>query len=135
MAENETRRGGCLGCLTSIFKLTLVVIFVAIAFPVILAVLNDDVTPSNVTPSNERFVTAEQFGDAWPLTVESGTLRCERGIIVVFVHNGQRYAMNGTARRADGVLPTEEIWKNNPELPGTKIVITPLIQAGLELCD
>ena len=46
---------------------------------------------------HSRHVTATDYGDAWPLTVEEDTLRCVNPGIdgVVFEHGSSRYAVNG----------------------------------------
>lgn len=36
--------------------------------------------------SNRRHVTRQEFGDAWPLTVESGELECVQGHAIIFHH-------------------------------------------------
>lgn len=85
----------------------------------------------------QRVVSRSDFGDAWPLTVESGTLRCEPGRAVVFRSpDGTDYAVNGSAM--DGrYRDIEAIWAantdpaTNPYIP--KMDLAPLIAAGLAL--
>lgn len=88
-------------------------------------------------------VSREQFKDGWPLTVTSGTLKCElvpgspKMHLVTFSSGGKVYALNGIARghaKKRGWLEVRPIWKDNPEIPGTKISIGPLIDHGLALC-
>ena len=85
-------------------------------------------------------VTAKQFGDEWPFTVPSGILSCEgkSGLgAVVFTTNGKSYAVNGAARqkaKREGYKEISEIWKDNPQYPGSKVNIGPIIQKGLTLC-
>ncbi len=48
-------------------------------------------------------VTSDEYGEAWPFTVDAGTVRCvnPRGVIadVIFEgDNGRTYALNGIAR-------------------------------------
>lgn len=84
-------------------------------------------------------VSAATVDYTWPLTVESGTLRCETPSAVVFeAPDGTTYALNVTATaRAEqrGYAEVEAIWLENPEIPGTRISIGGLISDGLELCD
>lgn len=92
---------------------------------------------------NRAEVHQRQFGKHWPLLVDAGTLVCERPLkapdlmAVVFVHPSGTYAINGTARghaNDSGWKPINPIWRDNPEIPGTKIPATQLIAAGVSLC-
>jgi hypothetical protein len=84
--------------------------------------------------SGGAHVTRAQFVDEWPLTVDGGDLRCENGAVVFEGDDGGLYAVNGTAK-ANGTPGIEPIWADDPDLPGVKINIGPLIDRGLELCD
>lgn len=81
-------------------------------------------------------VTARDLGADWPLTVDSATLACDgsdgMGDATATV-NGKTYALNGLAKGA-GLPPIDEIWKADPDLPGLKKSIGPLIDRALELC-
>lgn len=89
-------------------------------------------------------VSRAEFGDKWPLSVESGEMRCVNRTApgygqVVFISGGVTYAINGTARTAAAKngwvdLSTSPIWLNNPSIPGAKIDISPLLNRGLALC-
>lgn len=80
-------------------------------------------------------VDRSMFGEAWPLTVSSGRINCIGAsggpIQVVFTSDdNKRYAVNGTARGAAadfGYLDVESIWADDPNNPGAKIDISPLI--------
>ncbi len=85
-------------------------------------------------------ITESEYGQKWPLTVAGGTLNCipigNLGI-VTFTSNGKTYAVNGTAMsraRQNGWREIDEIWKDNPSIPGTKINISPVLDKGLSLC-
>lgn len=74
--------------------------------------------------------------EAWPFTVDKGTLKCSGGLVTFAVGN-KTYAVNGSAKtkgRAIGWVDVAEIWRNNPAIPGTKISISPVISQGLDLC-
>ena len=62
---------------------------------------------------NREFITRDQLGRAWPFTVASGTLYCERqGNHVVFESGGNHYAINGSAKGAatkNGYLAVDAI--------------------------
>jgi len=90
-----------------------------------------------VTSSNSRVhVTREQFGNEWPLTVDSGDVECIDGLYVVFHHHGTAYALNGIAE-SRGYPKIDPIWKDNEAFASmgieSKLNIQPLLDAGLEL--
>lgn len=100
---------------------------------------------ATVAAQNRVTVTQREFGDRWPLTVPSATLRClgraGTGAIVLDVARKGTYALNGTAKmmaKKDRPLRwkelDDEIWKPNPEVKGLKVSIGPLIKGGLTLC-
>lgn len=86
-------------------------------------------------------VSREQFGDAWPFTVEWGCVDCVRNTktgmpMATFETMGKYrivYGLNGHAI-AYGFPDISDIWKDNPEIPGTKISIGPIIDLALEQC-
>jgi hypothetical protein len=90
------------------------------------------------TAANERSVSRADYGSAWPLTVESGTLRCEEAGAVTFTSDdGATYWVNGTAgneAEARGWKNIRPIWADDPTAEGLKISIGPLIDDGLALC-
>ena len=49
-----------------------------------------------VESTNERTITRDEFGHAWPFTVAEGELSCERGAVTIEAR-GTTYAVNGTA--------------------------------------
>lgn len=76
----------------------------------------------------------------WPLTVSKGVVRCEgsdgSGSVIFRAPDGMDYAVNGTAMTVKQDLPNiEAIWKKDPDVPGTRINIGPVIDKGLELCE
>ena len=83
--------------------------------------------------ATEKSVSKNEFGDSWPLTVDSGVVECLAGSAVVFKHDGITYQLNGQASNM-GYTKIDPIWKDNPALAGTKINIAPLIKLGLGLC-
>ena len=81
-------------------------------------------------------VTESEFGNEWPLTVSSGSISClnEGGTkLALFEHNGQTYQLNGAAQ-SRGYTSINAIWKDNPNIPGAKMSIAPLINAALNEC-
>lgn len=79
-------------------------------------------------------VSAAEMGETWPLTVPSGTLRCESRA-VIFEVDGTRYAVNGTAKDRKLGTDIEAIWAITSPALGTRKNIGPLIDRGLKLCS
>ena len=77
-------------------------------------------------------VKKEDFGDAWPFTVDAGRVQCIDGVYAVFEAGGQTYALNGAAKSKYAGL--DSIWRDNPELAGTKVNIGPMIELALSRC-
>jgi len=86
--------------------------------------------------SDERKeVSAAEFGDAWPLTVDRGTVDCwNDGSRTVSVTGGT-YALNGPAT-AKGYPRIDPIWRDDPRYPdmGMKVSIQPLIERAGQFC-
>ncbi len=80
-------------------------------------------------------VIADDFGEAWPLTVPRGYLRCEHPTAVSFERmDGTIYRVNGLATQYPSIEP---IWAKDPAAePGIDLrkSVGPLIEMGLELC-
>lgn len=84
-----------------------------------------------------RKITAEEYGDRWPLTVERAKLCCRHSAVWVKV-NRKRYGVNGMSyglleRYGFRVHQLEEIWRPNPAIEGSRVSIGPLIEDGLKL--
>jgi RNA polymerase subunit RPABC4/transcription elongation factor Spt4 len=132
---------------------TALLIMVGLAIVVGTLTGNED---SNQTRSKVT-VSADNYGDHWPLTVDSGFLTCTDGQSLVFHHGGKEYAVNGFAS-SRGYEPIEPIWRIAPsfnelvkataEIKGisesevkkamgtpTRVNTDPLFKAGLPLCD
>lgn len=77
-------------------------------------------------------VTREAFGERWPFTVERGYAACFRGA-AVFRAEGKAYALTGRAA-ALGFDPIDPIWLPNPDVPGTRISLFPVLNLALEEC-
>ena len=77
-------------------------------------------------PKGQLHVTRAAFGEAWPLTIEEGTLTCNQGDAIVLIAGKRRYAVNGIARSTHQGEDIRPIWRDIPLLPGTKVYIGPL---------
>ena len=96
-----------------------------------IAVVTGCTGPTVSTATPPGYVTRTQFGAAWPLTVDSGVLRCEGGAIVFRAPDGHDYGVNGLAATYDDIGP---IWAAEPKGITRKMNIGPLIEAGQKLC-
>lgn len=91
--------------------------------------------------SNERYVSQADYGDAWPLTLDGGMLRCEGPGAVSFTSSeGIVYSINGTAKawsRTNNLAwkDIDTIWADDPSAGGRKMNVGPLVAGGLALCD
>ena len=84
----------------------------------------------------ERTVSSAELGDAWPLTVPGGTLRCEGPGAVSFISDeGIVYAVNGTATawsRTNNLAWSEiDSLRADDPAAGQKLKLGPLIAAGV----
>lgn len=78
-------------------------------------------------------INRSDLGDAWPLTIEGGTLRCEtdgpRQLVTLDTGDGIEYGINGSARQF-GFPDVKAVLR-----PGKVLAdLQPLIQKGLPLC-
>lgn len=91
-----------------------------------------------VGPGPTHVVHRADFGAKWPLTVDSGTLRCQGEAdygAVTLQTDGKVYALNVPASSQKLGRPVNEIWADDPEAPGSKKEIGLLVAEGLELCE
>ncbi|WP_417811042.1 DUF2511 domain-containing protein [Thalassospira alkalitolerans] len=78
-------------------------------------------------------VSSDQFGKRWPFTVQKGIVDCKPPQSAIFITNGKSYQLNGSAMSA-GYPPIDPIWRDNPEIPGTKISLGEMIRLAREHC-
>lgn len=67
-------------------------------------------------------LSKKNYPHIWPFTVDKITLKKKKFEIFLFA-NGKKYRFNGACRSG---LPLENIWKENPSIPGTRINVGPL---------
>lgn len=94
---------------------------------------------SAVVAAPQDLISAEDFGSAWPFTFEEAYIACHTGkaLTVMDAESGRMYPLNGTAKgkaSSLGLEPLESVWLDNPDIPGTKVSISPVIEQGLKLC-
>lgn len=96
-----------------------------------------------IVAPRERPVSADEYGDRWPLTVTGGVLRYEPAGRAIFRDlEGNEYQLNGMAQSA-GYAPIDPIWKVREIIPGDegteptilRVNIRPLICNALALKD
>lgn len=90
--------------------------------------------------AGQQLLDAEDYGLQWPFTMPEAYLMCLDGnaIAAMDPESGVMYAVNGAANSKAKRLalePLNSVWRENPELPGTRISVSTMIDKGLQLCD
>jgi len=81
---------------------------------------------SDSTETSNKKLTKQTFKKEWAFTVDAVELQCNDLVVVA---NGHKYPLTGFAKKyADS--PLEDIWRENPNIPGTRVDISPV----RELC-
>ena len=80
-----------------------------------------------------RYVSHAEFGDAWPLTVEDGTIFCDGASILLRTNHGL-FAVNGTARGQHRWKDIKDITKPDPHTAGLLMNVQPIVDRGLKNC-
>lgn len=79
------------------------------------------------------FVSAAQYGERWPLTVEWGIVRCEpHGALLFRAPDGTEYI--DTMMDANGYPSISAIWKDTGNPASPKLSLDPIIEVGEKLC-
>lgn len=85
-------------------------------------------------PKGSAEVSRADFGDEWPLTVEQGELRCDRGVLT-FTADESTYALNAAALEATDHPEIDSIWADDPkDENGLHMSLSPLLARAGELC-
>ena len=86
---------------------------------------------------NVVLISAEEYGPQWPFSMPEMHLICLPGnaVVVADVETGDTYPLNGPAKDQSGMDVLEDIWLENPDMPGTNYSVGPLIEEGLGLCS
>lgn len=80
---------------------------------------------------NNQIVLKSEFGEAWPFTVEKGII-LNYNNAVIFRYENTEYGLNGFSLN-HGYEEVENIWSDNPAIPGAKISIGQMIDIGLKI--
>lgn len=107
-------------------------VLMGLAFVALIAVFVWSQSGSQSPPRG--FVSRELLGADWPLTVDSGTLRCEPPQLVVIDVGGTTYAVNGSAKGTARWADADVITAPHPTIAGGRKDAGPLIRRGLDLC-
>ncbi len=85
--------------------------------------------------SNARQISEREFGKNYPFKVD-GELRCIDSAVILKVGDSI-YPVNGTAQSKykDQAQPLESIWKDNPDIPGSKVSLSTILSEGQKLCQ
>lgn len=91
--------------------------------------------PRRPTAVPRGYIGQDTIGDAWPLTIPSGTIVCDRNAILLRAPDTHLYAVNGTARGQ----ASSKGWRDIHELSidagnGTIKSLQPLLDLGLQIC-
>jgi hypothetical protein len=86
-----------------------------------------------------KLISAEDFGDAWPFVPQEMHLQCLPGnaVVVTDPETGRMYGVNGPSNgkaRQLGLEPLNHVWAESPEIPGTRVGLGSVIEAGIKLC-
>ena len=77
-----------------------------------------------------RYITREDMGEEWPLSIDAITLHYKYPCLVAEV-GGIFYAVNGSAKGHLKILDIDDIWASHSHSPRKNI--GPLIQLGLAI--
>ena len=82
-------------------------------------------------------VTRQQYGEAWPFTVDSAVVDCDAGGRAIV--STKRPDVTGTwaltgAARSYGYPAVDPFWRDSPTIPGTKVPLTQMIALALRQC-
>lgn len=118
---------------TSPVALAILAVFAVFVAVVIYGVLRPEEEREVFRPTNPIEVSAVDFGDDWPLTVDHGLLRCEGvGAVTFTAPDGTVYAVNGLAKSSTNHPAIDPIWADSGG--GLKKNIGVLIEFGLRRC-
>ena len=82
-----------------------------------------------------RLVTQDELGDRWPFTVASGYVDCIQDDTPVFRSSTRTYGLTGYGTTNLGLPEIDPIWKDNPNIAGVKISLTPITNLARQQCE
>lgn len=90
------------------------------------------VTQSNTKNPSVQTITEADFGESWPFIVDSGEIGCKGKRFPYFSANGHTYWLTGM--RQPTFEDVSAVWKDNPNIPNTKVSLSDVIDSALKLC-
>lgn len=90
--------------------------------------------------AQKELVSDEVFGIDWPFAFEEGYVACHAGnpVTVMDAETGRMYPLNGAAKGKANTLgldDLETVWRDSPEIAGTRVSVGAVIEKGLQLCQ
>ncbi|MEY0875202.1 DUF2511 domain-containing protein [Providencia manganoxydans] len=111
----------------------------------LLALFGCDSSETNEVAKDKNTVqiTQETFQGDWPFNVNTVELQCYKGgAFIEDVSTNEVYGLTGLAntigtngKKSSNNINGAAIWKDNPNIEGTKVSIGPIISEALKLCD
>ncbi|MGB3230078.1 MAG: DUF2511 domain-containing protein, partial [Mycobacterium sp.] len=94
-------------------------------------------TTTAVTTPPPGYISESTWTDGqWPFTVPEGVLICTNpGWQMTLIANGVTYAVNLTAGFGGRYADITAIRRDDPDIPGTKVDMRPVIRRGFALCE
>ena len=80
------------------------------------------------------WITAADYGERWPFTVDAGQLQCFPGKKVVFIADETSCAVNGVAKSDGRWKASDSIWRHPRVIPKGGLAISDIIAKGLQMC-
>lgn len=77
-------------------------------------------------------ITMKEYGKDWPFTHPEARLMCDGGISLVKI-DGRKYGLTHKAQEK-GYPPIDSVWREDPEVPGSKIWLGDIIAKAREHC-
>ncbi|WP_421722554.1 DUF2511 domain-containing protein [Alloalcanivorax xenomutans] len=95
---------------------------------------SDTAAPNGQVNPSMRVTEVSFSNGPWPFTFEAGEIQCqERMGVALKTDDGALYALNGTGTGVS-LNSDSTVWKDNPEIPGTKVSLSSMINYALESC-
>jgi hypothetical protein len=91
-------------------------------------------TQAAPTPTMVGWVSQDDLGDDWPLTVPNGRIECRDGLHIVIRTDRGLYPLNGSAASSGRYHDLIDIWRDHPDVDGMRVSLAPLLEIGRELC-
>ena len=87
---------------------------------------------------NRKHLSENEYGEDWPLTVNSGWVSCLGDpFVIIFETNGHTYAVNDAARATEKYEDIDAILRDDPNYPRghVKMDVSMIEFEGLKLCN